>query len=196
MGNLQRFLYTKHMKDVVFVTGNQHKADQYTRLLSRKFSHQKIELDEIQSADIIEVARHKINQAYEQIQEPVIIDDFGFCIDALNGLPGPFTKFFVEPADGLEKLCRIVDSLDSRNAKIVCAIAYKDEEVTRIFTKELHGTVANQPRGSIGIATDFIFEPEGYGGKTRSELSQQDYDNVYLKVRPIDELRSFLEDMA
>ncbi len=177
---------------LTFITGNQHKADSYARLLGMPLAHRKVDLDEIQSADFVEVARHKIDQAYAEVGTPVIIDDFGFCIDALNGLPGPFTKFFVEPADGVEKLCRIADVLESRAAKVVCAIAYKDSEQTRVFVKELHGAVADTPRGTLGIATDMIFEPEGYGGRTRSELSQSEYDEVYLQVRPINELRDFL----
>ncbi len=184
------------MTKLTFVTGNQHKADQYARLLGMPLAHQKINLDEIQSASIEEVARHKIDQAYAVAGVPVIIDDFGFGIDELNGLPGPFTKFFVEPTDGLEKLCRITDSLDSRAAKVVCAIAYKDAHETKIFVKELVGTVARHPRGTLGIATDMIFEPAGYGGRTRAELTQAEYDEVYLGVRPVEELRAFLATRA
>lgn len=178
--------------DITFVTGNQHKADQYARLLDMSLAHQKVDLDEIQSADIREVALHKINQAYEKIGRPVVIDDFGFCIEALNNLPGPFTKFFVTPADGLEKLCRITDSLESRKAKVQCALAYKDGKHTKVFVKELYGKVSDHPCGELGIDTDKIFQPEGYGGRTRSQLSQDEYDEVYLKVRPIEELREFL----
>lgn len=180
------------MKAITFITGNQHKADYYARLLDMPLTHQKLDLDEIQSGDITEVARHKIEQAYAAVQRPVIIDDFGFCITAFNNLPGPFTKFFVEPEDGLEKLCRITDAFESRAATIVCALAYKDAEHTRIFVQQVPGTVAQQPRGTLGIDTDRIFEPAGYGGRTRSELSQDEYDEVYMKVRPIEQLKNFL----
>lgn len=184
------------MQTPVFITGNQHKADQYAKLLEIELEHRKFDLDEIQSADFEEVARHKIEQAYVIAQCPVIIDDFGFCIEELNDLPGPFTKFFVAPVDGLEKLCRITDVLPTRRAKVVCALAYKDANHTKVFIKELSGTVSNEPRGTLGIATDMIFEPDGYGGKTRAELSEKEYDDVYLKVRPIDELKAFLKTLA
>src|SRR5690606_30789168 len=125
-----------------------------------------------------EVALHKINQAYAVIGQPVIIDDFGFCLQGLDNLPGPFTKFFADSEAGLEKLCRIADILPDRKAKLVCAIAYKDADTTKVFIKELSGTVADKPRGSLGIDTDRIFSPDGYGGKTRAELCQADYDKV------------------
>ena len=51
------------MKKLTFITGNTHKAEQYERLLDVPMVHQKIDLDEIQSVDFTEVARHKINQA-------------------------------------------------------------------------------------------------------------------------------------
>lgn len=180
------------MNSLTFITGNQHKADQYAKLLGVELRHQKVDLDEMQSASFEDVARHKIEQAYEIVQGPVFIDDFGFCIDELNDLPGPFTKFFVEPADGLEKLCRITDALANRRAKVVSALAYKDATQTKIFIKEVYGSVATQPRGTQGIATDQIFEPDGYDGKTRAELDVAQYDEVYLKVRPIDEFKEFL----
>ncbi len=177
---------------LTFITGNQHKADYYARLIGMPLAHQKVDLDEIQSSNIVDVARHKIEQAYAVVKRPVIIDDFGFCITALNDLPGPFTKFFVEPEDGLEKLCRITDALESRAAKVVCALAYKDAEHTQVFVREVHGVVVDHPRGTLGIATDFIFAPDGYGGRTRSELSETEYDEVYMQVRPIAELKQFL----
>lgn len=180
--------------DITFITGNQHKADQYAKLLGFEIAHKKMDLDEIQSTNIVDVATHKIEQAYKVMKRPVIIDDFGFCIEELNDLPGPFTKFFIEPSDGLEKLCLITNSLKSRKAKVVCAIAYKDANHTKVFVKELFGNVADRPRGKRGIGTDMIFEPDGYSGMTRAELSEEEYDDVYLKVRPVDELKDFLKE--
>ena len=116
-------------------------------------------------------------------------------MDDFDDLPGPFTKFFVAADDSLEKLCRIADVLESRRASLVGVIAYKDAERTKIFATRLPGAVAMRPRGTRGIATDFIFEPDGYGGKTRAELDEKEYDEVYMKVRPIPEARDFLRDI-
>ncbi len=182
------------MTDITFVTGNQHKADMMAKLMGRPLRHEKINLDELQTTDIPSLTLHKVEQAYEILQRPVLVDDFGFCIEALNDLPGPFTKFFVQPDDGLKKLCRIVGALESRSAKIVSVLAYKDSQVTKLFTGSLTGTVARQPRGTLGIATDYIFEPTGYGGRTRAELSSKEFDEVYATVRPITQLLTFLNE--
>ena len=192
-----KYVHTKSgkMSKITFITGNAHKAEQYEKLLGVPMTHQKIDIDEIQSADPAEVARRKVEMAYEIIKKPVIVDDFSFCMEDLNNLPGPFTKFFVASEDSLEKLCRIADTLESRRANLVGVIAYKDAERTEVFVNKLPGAVAMQPRGSRGIATDFIFEPDGYDGLTRAELDEKEYDEVYVKVRPILVVREFLKSI-
>lgn len=179
--------------NVTFVTGNEHKADKTAKLLGRELLHQKIELDEIQTTDLIELAEHKIRQAYEQVKKPVIIDDFGLGLDALSGLPGPFIKFFVEIDNGLESICRMVDGLGDRNATATCVIAFYDGKTLKVFKKILPGSIAQHPIGINGIHTDQIFIPDGYS-QTRAELNDEEYDNVYRKVRPLDELKEFLDE--
>lgn len=178
---------------VTFVTGNQHKADKAALLLGRELLHQKIDLDEIQTTNLSELAEHKIKQAYDKAGVPVIIDDFGLGVDALSGLPGPFIKFFVQASDGLENICRMVDGLGDRSASVSCVIAFYDGKTLKIFEKRLAGTIAEHPVGTNGIHTDQIFIPDGYD-KTRAQLDDDEYDKVYKKVRPLDELREFLDE--
>jgi inosine/xanthosine triphosphate pyrophosphatase family protein len=63
------------VKSAVFVTGNQHKADHLSRLLGLPLEHVKLDLDEIQSADVSEIAAHKAKQAYELVKRPVFVED-------------------------------------------------------------------------------------------------------------------------
>lgn len=180
------------MKGVVFVTGNQHKADYVARLLDMPIDHQKLDLDEIQSVDSAVVGAYKARQAYKLIGRPVLIDDFGMAFEALDGLPGPFIKFFIEINDGLEKLCRLLDPFESRAATAICTMAYCDENGLKVFRRNVEGVIVDHPRGSLGIGTDSIFAPLGYDGRTRAELSQKEYNEVYMKVRPIEEVKQFL----
>ncbi len=183
------------MKDIVFVTGNQHKADLLSRLLGFPVSHQKANVEEIQAVDIADVGEHKARRAYEIIQKPVLIDDFGTYFDALDGLPGAFTKFFVDANDGLEMMCRMIDSFETRAARATSVMVYYDGMQMKVFRGEIRGTIAEHPRGSRGIGTDMIFEPDGYAGRTRAELGEEEYDEVYLQVRPIAAVRQFLESL-
>lgn len=179
---------------ITFATGNQHKADKSAQLLGRDLDHEKIDLDELQTTNLTELVEHKVRQAYEKLQKPVIVDDYGLGFDVLSGLPGPFTKFFIEVENGLENLCRMLDTLPTRRARTVCAIAFYDGKTLRVFEKTMLGQIAEHPIGSNGIHTDQIFIPDGCDGKTRAQLDDAQYDVVYRQVRPLDELKEFLDD--
>ena len=183
------------MKDVVFVTGNQHKADLLGRLLGVPLRHQSADVDEIQALDIAIVGEHKAKQAYVSIKKPVLIDDFGTYFEALDGLPGAFTKFFVDATNGLENMCRMLDAFENRRAVATSVMVYYDGEELMVFRGEVHGIIVDHPRGDRGIGTDMIFAPDGYGGRTRAELNQAEYDEVYMNVRPIREVKAFLESL-
>ncbi|WP_289444802.1 non-canonical purine NTP pyrophosphatase, partial [Klebsiella pneumoniae] len=71
---------------------------------------------------------------------------------------------------------------------------FYDGENLEVFRGEVRGEVAKYPRGELGIGTDSIFVPEGYGGRTRAELGQDEYDEVYAKVRPIEAVRKYLKE--
>lgn len=177
---------------VTFVTGNQHKADKTAQLLGREIAHQKVDLDELQTVNLSELAEHKVRQAYDILKIPVIIDDFGLGFDVLGGLPGPFIKFFVEVENGLENLCRMIDRSDERRAKATCVMAFFDGKTLKVFERVTPGTIVEHPIGDNGIHTDKIFIPDGYS-KTRAQLNDAEYDEVYKKVRPLDDLKEFFD---
>ncbi|HET8709638.1 MAG TPA: non-canonical purine NTP pyrophosphatase [Candidatus Saccharimonadales bacterium] len=183
------------MTDIIFVTGNQNKADYLTKLLEMPMQHHKIDLDELQSTDLKEIVEHKVRQAYEKVQKPVLVEDISFGFRALNGLPGPFIKFFLQPADGPEKLCRILDSFDDRRATAECAFGYFDGKRLEFLVGRLDGVVADHPRGENGFGWDAIFCPDGYDGRTRAELSNDEYDELYPTIRPVAALRALLQEI-
>ena len=82
------------MKEVVFITGNQKKAEYFAELIEYPIEHIKVDLIEIQSLDLKEVVRHKLHEAYAQIQRPVLVEDVAFEFTALGRLPGTFTNPF------------------------------------------------------------------------------------------------------
>jgi non-canonical purine NTP pyrophosphatase (RdgB/HAM1 family) len=178
--------------NAVFVTGNQHKADHLSRLLGMPLEHIKLDLDEIQSADVGEVATHKVKQAYELVKRPVFVEDVSLGFEALGGLPGPFVKFFLTTNDGLEKLCRMLDGFSSRKAYGECVFAYYDGEHLELVRGGLEGEVPQHPKGDDGFGWDPIFCPEGYDGRTRAELTTEEYAEVYQVIKPIAALREIL----
>lgn len=180
----------------IFITGNIHKVHMLDKLLGLKLTHNSLDLEEIQAADPAVVIRHKAIEAFEAMRVPVLVDDASLGFDALHGLPGPFIKHFVTVKDGQELLCRMADGLSSRRATAQVHFALYDGNNMQVLHGEVHGTIAQHPKGNGGFAYgwDAIFCPDGYNGKTRAELDEAQYDAVYRKVRPIAELRKLLEE--
>jgi non-canonical purine NTP pyrophosphatase (RdgB/HAM1 family) len=176
----------------LFITGNQNKADYLAKTLGIKLEHQKVELDEIQSADPFEIIEHKVRQAYTIIKKPVLVEDVSLAFNALDGLPGPFIKFFVDAENGLENLCRMLDGFDDRSAYGSVLYGYYDGQELKFIDGRLRGTIAKHPRGEGGYGWDKIFEPEGYGELTRAELSPELDLESYNKLRDFNTLREFL----
>lgn len=177
----------------IFITGNQNKADYLAKLLGIELDHRKLDLDEIQSTSLDEIVTHKVKQAYSLINKPVLVEDVSLEFDVLNGLPGPFIKFFLQSPNGLEVLCRMLDGFESRSAEGKCVFGYYDGTHLELFRGSIEGVITEAPRGNNGFGWDKIFEPVGYAGKTRAELSPDDYATVYETIRPFAALRNFLK---
>ena len=182
------------MKQVTFITGNQSKADYLQRLLGVVVEHRKIDLDEIQSLNLKEIVERKVKQAYEVTQSPVIVEDVSLEFNALNSLPGPFIKYYVEYA-GLEKTCRMLDSFSDKSAIAKCVFGYYDGNKIELFEGMLEGQISKEPVGNNGYGWDQIFIPDGYGGRTRAELSQEENDVIYQIIKPFDLLREFIYEI-
>ena len=180
------------MKRCTFITGNQNKADHLVRLLDMPINHQKIDLDEIQSTNLKAVVEHKARQAYEVIQEPVLVEDVSLEFTSLGGLPGTFIKFFVEQT-GLDATCRMLDGFEDRSATVKCGYGYFDGAQFHYFEGSVGGTIAREPgKGGRGFGWDRLFIPDGYNGIIRSDLSETAYDELYLKIKPIEAVKEFL----
>ena len=179
----------------VFITGNADKAAYLAQHLGITLDHQKVDLDEIQSTSLEEIVEHKVRQAYDLVGKPVLVEDVALGFDALNGLPGTFIKFFVDAPDGLEKLCRMIDSFENKGAEAACVYGYYDGQTLKLFRGGLRGTIATSPRGEGGFGWDKIFCPDGYEGRTRAELSLTEDEATYATIKPYTALRAFLKDL-
>ena len=111
---------------------------------------------------------------------------------SLDGLPGPFVKFFVDAENGLENMCRMVDGFEDRSAFATVIYGYYDGQSLHYFEGGLDGKIADHPRDDGGYSWDKIFEPKGYGGLTRAELSKELDIETYNKLRNTKGLIDFL----
>lgn len=158
----------------VFVSSNEDKWREAQLILGRPLERVSLELPEIQAATTMEVARAKARVAFTQLQRAVIIEDAGVELAALGGFPGPFIKYW-EKLGGLESICRAADGLGNRRAQAVCVLVVADAAGLSPFEGRAAGTIAEQPRGTLGFGWDAVFIPEG-DSRTWAEMSQAEKD--------------------
>ena len=179
------------MKSAIFITGNQSKADYLSRQLGVDLPHQKIDLDEIQSTDLHEIVGHKLEQAFSECSEPVLVEDVSLEFVALNGLPGPYIKWFID-SSGPEACCRMLDGFTDRSAVIKCTFGYFDGLGMHFFDSVALGKIAEKPKGDNGFGFDKIFINEGYE-ITRAEMSKEENEKTYSEImKPFAKVRDFL----
>jgi non-canonical purine NTP pyrophosphatase (RdgB/HAM1 family) len=178
------------MKSITFVTGNKNKADYLAAYLGIKLDHKKIDLDEIQSLDLKEIADHKVKQAYNLIKKPVLVEDVSLEFEAFGRLPGTFIKFYVEEIP-FETICRSIDGM-TRKATAKSMFGFYDGLKSTFFEGKLEGSIAEHPAGNNGFGWDKIFIPEGYN-KTRAELEPKEDKETYRKTKPLKEIKIFIE---
>lgn len=181
------------MSKITFITGNQGKADYLAKYLDHPIAHTKIDLDEIQSMDLKEIVKHKVKQAFEIVGSPVLVEDVSLEFEALNGLPGPFIRFFVDNIP-LETICSMVNG-KTRKATAKCVFGYCDGENLQLFEGQLKGKIAEIPAGDNGYGWDKIFIPDSYN-ITRASLNEEDDKKTYLQLKPFDALKSFFEKIS
>jgi len=111
-----------------------------------------------------------------------IADDSGLEVYALRGAPGVRSRrFFGEEASAEErnvKLLALLDGVEDRSARFVCvtALASPDGHV-ELFEGEVHGEIAEAPRGDAGFGYDPVFVIAG-DGRTMAELPSEEKHRV------------------
>lgn len=122
-------------------------------------------------------ALKKAQTIYNLVKEPVIADDSGLCITALDDFPGVLThRFLGEDATNDDRNFALIKMLSdptlNREAKVVCDLVYYDGNNTLVGEGTLKGKIASFPRGENGFGFDAIFELEN--GKTLAELTSEE----------------------
>jgi len=111
-----------------------------------------------------------------------IADDSGLEVYALRGAPGVRSRrFFGEDASANErnaKLLALLDGARDRSARFVCvtALASPDGNV-ELFEGEVHGEIAESPRGEAGFGYDPVFVIAG-DGRTMAELTSEEKHRI------------------
>ena len=155
---------------VHLITGNPHKLRELQAIFpaNLEVASQKLDLDEIQTLDVREIVHHKLRQAFDLMHTPVLVEDVSAELENLNGLPGPFIKFF-EQQLGDASLYKL--SGEGTGVTIRCVMGFYDGVDEHIVEGILHGTIV-APRGKPTFGFDVVIVPDGYS-QTMAELGPE-----------------------
>merc|ERR1712100_500370 len=104
-------------KTLTFVTGNANKLKEFVKVMGdiNVVSHA-VDLPELQG-EPDDISREKCKLAAEAIQGPVCVEDTSLCFNALNGLPGPYIKWFLDGI-GHEGLNKMLAGFEDKSATL------------------------------------------------------------------------------
>ena len=164
------------MRPFVLVTGNLGKIAEARLALGSDVATALLDLPEIQSLDYLEVVRAKADDAWRQVRRPLVVEEAGLDLAALNGFPGPLVKWMLK-AVGAEGLARTAISLGEAGAVARCFLLYKDGDQELVAEGRTDGTLVLPGRGTHGFGWDPVFLPDG-SAHTFAELTGREKDAV------------------
>lgn len=172
-----------------FITGNKGKLAEVQSILG-DVEALDIDLPEIQEMDAHKIIKAKLEEAQKHQKGEFIVEDNSLYLEAMNGLPGPFIKWFLKTIQK-EGLYKLAETFGNYNAEAKVVIGYSDSSGNvEFFEGNTKGTIVS-PRGEGGFGWDPIFQPEGYD-KTFGELSAEEKNSFSMRKIAVEKLKEYL----
>ena len=181
-------------EEILFITGNKNKLEEVRAITGLKVVARNLDIPEIQALDVEEVAKAKALEAFKITGQPVIVDDTGMRIDALNSLPGALVAWFLDTLKP-EGIVKLLLQEKNRKASVSTCIAYADQTGVFAFTGTVHGEIAESLRGESGFGYDPIFIPEGHN-KTYAEMGSEEKNEISMRKIALTKFKEFMAGRA
>ena len=193
------------MKELLIATGNKGKFNEIQLLLQGTVDrlYSTTDFPDLlavmeDGVTFAENAIKKAQSAAKMTGKPVIADDSGLLVDALNGRPGVHSaRFAGENAGDVENNVRLLKELagippQQRTAAFHCVIALcLPEGDCLTFDGELNGVILNTPRGAGGFGYDPLFLVPEFG-QTLAELSMDVKNAISHRGKAFVKLKAYL----
>lgn len=134
----------------------------------------------------------------EYMESPIIADDSGLMVDALDGAPGVYSARYAGEdctfADNNNKMLGELQGIpfDKRTACFITVITMLYPDESKIVARgECPGHIALDFQGEGGFGYDPIFIPDGYD-KTFSELGTDFKNKISHRARALQKLEELL----
>ena len=145
-----------------------------------------------------ENAALKARAVYEALHCPVIADDSGLLVDALDGAPGVHSHRFAgegaTDADRNAKLLELLDGVpaEKRTARFECVLCYVDAAgETHFFSGTCEGRIGTAPAGENGFGYDPLF---CVGDRTMAQMTEEEKNQVSHRANALAELARYFQE--
>ena len=193
---------------ILIATTNKGKLKEFKALLS-EINVETLSLDDMEEK--IEVEEDKktfLENAIKKAKEyvnfyklPVIAEDAGLEVEALNSYPGVYSARFYDIDFGgkkealpnkdeanIKKLLRLLQGEKNRKARFVSTVVFYFPDDFGFWTEGYcYGTIAEEPKGDKGFGYDPIFIPESYN-KTMAEISPEEKNKISHRGKAVRKL--------
>lgn len=191
--------------ELILATNNEHKLKEVRQILSpHKIVVYGLNDLNLKPEDVEENADDYYGNALIKAQSvaklttmPIIADDSGLEIEAMNNKPGLRSARFAQEHGGHDKaIAAILDYLkdkDNRKARFVCDIVMLNmEDKPLLFEGIVPGHIAERAYGEGGFGYDPIFVCEEFN-KTYAELSQDEKNKASHRGKALKKLLTYLK---
>ena len=172
-----------------FVTHNMGKLKEARLILepSVRVTHINLEYDEVQHEDPVHVAKKSAEMVALLLNKPIVVDDSGLFITALNGFPGTFSSTIYKQI-GLKGLLKLMEGEKNKECFYRTAVAYCEPGKKAVaFLGEERAALSTEIRGAHGFGHDPIIIPEGevrtYGEIEGCEGQKKFRKSAFLQLK-------------
>lgn len=191
--------------EIILATNNKNKVREISqklkpfniKVISQEEAGCNIEVEET-SKTLKGNAELKAETIYKILGKPVIADDSGLEIDALNGEPGVYSKRYAGPnatdKERIEKVLNLMKDVEDnkRTAKIKCDICYIDNEAQKHFFEGICNVkITKEPIGSNGFGYDPIIM---YNNRTFAQIPEEEKNKISHRGKAIEKLVKYIEE--
>ena len=195
---------------VILASQNQHKLVELSAILSQLGFEIALESEYGLHVDVDETGTTfeensllKAEAVMKASGMPVLADDSGLMVDALDGAPGVYSARYGHKSSDAERIAYLLENLkdvpaEKRTAKFVCVITCLWPDGRRIVARgECPGQILFAPKGTGGFGYDPVFYlPELE--KTYAELASEEKNAISHRGNALkilkEELRNYYAD--
>lgn len=195
------------MDKVVIATGNPGKAKEFQEFFAPYKIKVETLLDHPEVGDIpetgttfVENATIKATEAAKILHLPVIADDSGLEVDALNGAPGIYSARYAglekDDAANRRKLLSDLAAVpeEKRQGRFICVLVVANGQGEKVaeFQGTLEGMILTNEQGNNGFGYDSLFYVPKVN-QTTAEMTTEEKGKISHRGRAMQKLQKALE---